>query len=74
MNKRIKELALKAGFKNYDGTSLYSPYIEGMELNDELREFAELIIQECCGIVLKNTNLHTYHRVKYEIRNHFGVE
>jgi hypothetical protein len=50
MNERIKELALKAGFKNYDGTSLYSPYIEGMELNDELREFAELIVRECAEI------------------------
>ena len=41
---------------------------------ETLKRYAELIIQECCGIVLKNTNLHTYHRVKYEIKNHFGVE
>jgi len=50
MNERIKELAEQAGFANYDGTSLYSPYIEGMELNDELQEFAELIVRECAEI------------------------
>jgi len=50
MNERIKEFAVKAGFANYDGTSLYSPYIEGMELNDELQEFAELIVRECAEI------------------------
>lgn len=50
MNILIKELAEQAGFKNYDSTSLYSPYIEGIELNDELQEFAKLIIQECISV------------------------
>jgi hypothetical protein len=51
MNEQIKNLALQAGFKNYEGTSIYSPYIEGMELNDELKEFAELIIKDCLEIM-----------------------
>jgi len=47
MNERIKELAMQSGFKQYDGSSLYSPHNGDMELNDELKEFAKLIIQEC---------------------------
>lgn len=46
MNDRIKELAMQSGFKQYDGSNLYSP-IEGIKLNDELEEFANLIIKEC---------------------------
>ena len=85
MNERIKELALKAGFKNYGGTSLYSPYIEGMELNDELQEFAELIIKECFVQMEKESRncsmLMSYPPqssaiwdAKNNIRKHFGVE
>jgi hypothetical protein len=69
MNERIKELALKAGFKNYDGTSLYSPYIEGMELNDELQEFAELIVRECAEISITAEP----YRSDDLILRHFGV-
>jgi hypothetical protein len=50
MNERIKELAMQSGFKQYDGSNLYSP-IEGIELNDELEEFAKLIIKECVDIM-----------------------
>jgi hypothetical protein len=60
---------LKAGFKNYDGTSLYSPYIEGMELNDELREFAELIVRECAEIA----KTAEPYRSDDLILRHFGV-
>ena len=86
MKQRIKELALKAGFKNYGGTSLYSPYIEGMELNDELREFAELIIRECMDQVEQAKNspfvslddakrmAHFVDVTKKKIQKHFGVE
>ena len=71
MNERIKELALKAGFKNYDGTSLYSPYIEGMELNDELREFAELIIAKCVEIADDYSDNGI---IPTKINKYFGVE
>ena len=50
MNERIEELAIKSGFKKYGGSKLYSPYIEGIDLNDEIEEFAERIIKECIAI------------------------
>ena len=71
MNERIKERALKAGFKNYGGTSLYSPYIEGMELNDELREFAELIIAKCVEIADDYSDNGI---IPTKINKYFGVE
>jgi len=71
MNERIKELALKAGFKKYDGTSLYSPYIEGMELNDELQEFAELIIAKCVEIADDYSDSGI---IPTKINKYFGVE
>ena len=76
MNERIKELALKAGFKNYDGTSLYSPYIEGMELNDELREFAELIVRECARVDSEMNNPDHVDGKSFNqtILEHFGVK
>ena len=41
MNSRIQEFAIQSGFKKYDkDDGLYSPYIEGYELNGELEEFA----------------------------------
>jgi len=51
MNERIEELAIQSGFKKYkkdDG--IYSPYIEGYDLNCELEDFAEAIIKECIDI------------------------
>lgn len=60
MNQRIKELAMESGFRNYHGgDSLYSPYIEGMELNDELEDFAKLIINECIEI-MKEQSYNTF--------------
>ncbi len=50
MDDRIKELALKAGFKK-DSWGLYAPGIEGYSIDDELEKFAELIIKECIEIM-----------------------
>jgi len=63
----IHELAIKAGFKKYDG-ELYSPYIEGYDLNGELEEFAERIIKECLDVVdrIKNdplTDIGTFYKM-----------
>jgi hypothetical protein len=84
MNERIKELAIRSGFKKYDGDGLYSPYIEGEELNDELQEFAESIIKECMDRVSKwNTFIiedDIIHRsniaddINKDLREHFGIE
>lgn len=83
MNESIEELAIKAGFKKYDG-DLYSPYIEGYDLNDELQEFAEQIIKECMNRISKwNTFIiedDIIHRsniaddINEDLRKHFGVE
>jgi hypothetical protein len=51
MNERIQELAIQSGFSKYkNDDGIYSPYIEGEWLNDELQEFAEQIIKECIAI------------------------
>lgn len=66
MNERIKELALQAKLEMCSC---------GCDMpTRQIVEFAKLIVKECSGIVLKNTNTHTYHRVSYEINQHFGVE
>jgi hypothetical protein len=66
MNERIKELAMQSGFRNYNGHNLFSP-IEGMELDDELEEFAKLIIKECVDIMREqsyNTSMLLSHPPK----------
>ena len=81
----IHELAIKAGFKKYDkDDGLYSPYIEGYELNGVLEEFAEQIIKECMNRVSKwntfiieddiihRSNIADY--INKDLREHFGVE
>ncbi len=42
MNERIDELMVKAGFKNVVGV---------LDGKVELQKFAELIVQECIGVV-----------------------
>lgn len=84
MNKQIQELAIQSGFKKYKDDDLYSPYIEGEPLNDELQEFAELIIKECMNRVSKwNTFIiedDIIHRsnivddINKDLREHFGVK
>jgi hypothetical protein len=64
MNENIQKLVIEAGFPEWSNKTI----------GFELEKFAELIINECSGIVLKNTNTHTYHRVSYEIKQHFGVK
>jgi len=68
MNKQIQELAIKSGFKKYDkDDGLYSPYIEGYELNGELEEFAQLIVEECLSCCEDERDISV-------IKEHFGVE
>lgn len=81
----IQELAIKAGFKKYDkDDGLYSPYIEGYELNGELEEFAEQIIKECMNriskwntFIIENDIVHHSNiadDINKDLRKHFGVE
>ena len=74
MNERIKELAIKSGFKKYkNDDGLYSPYIEGYDIDDELEEFAKSIIQECAKVADDNFN-KGFCPVGDYIKQHFGVE
>jgi hypothetical protein len=73
MNERIKELAMQSGFRNYNGPHLFSPYIEGMELDDELEEFAQLIIKECAKVADDRYDTG-FCPVGSFIKEHFGVE
>jgi hypothetical protein len=84
MNKQIQELAIQSGFKKYKDDDLYSPYIEGEPLNDELQEFAELIIKECMNRVSKWSTFiveddiihhsNIANDINEDLRKHFGVE
>ena len=79
----IHELAIKAGFKKYDG-ELYSPYIEGYELNGEIEEFAEHIIKECMDrvskwgtFIIEDGVIHHSNiadDINKDLREHFGVK
>jgi len=69
MNERIKELAEQAG----GGPSKW--YTDP----DVLENFAELIVQECCQIVLDcsipgSNNERDFVVTAREIKQHFGVE
>lgn len=60
MNERIRELALKSGaFCEDEFERLISWGIEGTELTDEVQDFAELIINECIEIMMKEINNNT---------------
>jgi hypothetical protein len=60
MNERIKEIALEC----------YSPYT-----NFDHAKFAELIVQECAGIIeMQDVDPAFKNRMSWAIRKHFGVE
>jgi hypothetical protein len=72
MNKRVKELAVKAGiisaeYNGFDATSL----------TPAQKTFAELIILECAGLTLDHPNPDYYQGwldYRDEIRQHWGIE
>jgi hypothetical protein len=87
MNDLIEKLAIQSGFKKYDkDDGLYSPCREGYDINDELEEFAELIVQECAEQVEQAKNSpfvslddakrmkHFVDVTKKKIKKHFGVK
>lgn len=75
MNERIKELAKQAGFH-------VAPH-DGINDNDMIKKFAELIVKECLSIAQqehKNAlefewdNDDTAQTIRDSISKHFGVE
>lgn len=72
MNKKINELAVKAGvtFDWDPGTSGPEVYFDRQE---DFEKFAELIVQECAGVVAKDIDYHA-NWCGDKILKHFGVE
>ena len=67
MNKRILELAKQAGYE-------VDMFGYGHWDMPECKKFAELIIQECAGLVEDYYDEDTKYLAGYIIRKHFGVK
>ena len=63
MNKQIKELALQAGGSHYPDVN-----------SGQLEKFAELLINECCKIMIDLEVKYPANLTVREIKKHFGVE
>jgi hypothetical protein len=63
MNKQIKELALQAGGSHYHTVN-----------SQQLEKFAELLINECCKIMIDLEIKYPANLTVREIKKHFGVE
>ena len=79
MNERIKELAEQAGWDLWEGRAQAD--MTGCEI--ELQKFAELIVQECVGIVAKRKDQaiddgwnvdEAMSMAEMDLEEHFGVE
>jgi hypothetical protein len=73
MNERIKELAERCGFKS-------NPDIYDRNQSFDIPKFAELIVQECLGVLDKrfmgdlNREDMEVRRCIADVKKHFGVE
>jgi len=72
MNERIYTLAEQAGF--YVSESRREILAPESNVTEVLREFAELLVQECCNIAdeVERADMDSY--VSKYIRAHFGVK
>ena len=75
MNERIKELAKQTG---YIWHASGDPQVYEFT-PEKLEKFAELIVEECCQVLSKETIRHdgygyNQHALYQKIREHFGVE
>ena len=70
MNERIKELAEHAGFH-------VAPY-DGINDNDMIEKFAELIVRECIQVCKSRVGNSDYNTGRMhcasDLKEHFGVE
>ena len=73
MNERIKELAEQCGFRS-------NPDIYDRNQSFDIPKFAELIVQECIGVLNKrfmgdlNREDMEVRRCIADVKKHFGVE
>jgi len=77
MNNRILELAFRAGFTRSDAGEFSNTMI-GTTHADALKNFAELLIEECAELAKHHVmNISTYGDAEFvdeQIKQHFGVE
>jgi hypothetical protein len=80
MNERIEKLAEQAGFTVARGYGLKDTvpkdvFIANVCVSNEMKKFAELIVQECAKIAGKAEYSDTWlEPVEDAIKKHFGVE
>ena len=83
MNEQIKLLAEQAGLEwkvqppHFTNTN--NPIDFPKSVNSDLEKFAELIVNECCQVLSKETIRHdgygyNQHALYQKIKEHFGVE
>jgi hypothetical protein len=70
MNERLKELELEAAYGNIDPNGPFT----AEEFNQFTAKFAELIVQECIGIVKQRWINPDEDVIAEEIKQHFGIE
>ncbi len=68
MNKRIQQLAEKAGSTHKQNLGVFQFY------SDELEKFAELIVRECAGLCSIAAPGRDAEDIEEAILKHFGVE
>ena len=76
MNDRIKQLAEEAGFDiEVEDIFNYKPQHSFIGSDENIKKFAELIIQECAGLVEDHYDDGDDNSLAgYKIKKHFGLE
>ena len=69
MNKKIQELAYKSGFDFYQNGTQTT-----ITSDKNLEKFAELIIEECTGVIEKNLFKGIGWNTSKAVKRHFGME
>lgn len=71
MNKRIQELAIKAGlYVDVDGKP-WPRNMNGEDIEGAYEKFAKLIVQECSSVVENNGRFMRYDTLSKKVQNHF---
>lgn len=73
MNEKIKQLADKAGI-NFSSHWAHEGVDTAVITEGDLKEFAELIILECCKVSEEIEPLELPHKTSKFIKLHFGID
>ena len=81
MNKRIKELAIQAGFFYEDYKDIWYLEYHNETCEEEMKKFAELIVQRTLAIVEAHTEIFQsaearamVEHIKQSVKTDFGVK